>query len=181
MHVRGVQAPGDWSHKVQQSDDPSHGNLDQASDDRLHFPVSTRKSRVTEQEASFSEDYYRVRQREQHASSSSGRNESHNPNVQGSADRLQSKTCENVANLLSTGVKLVPNLVTRVEENLKKTFGKPNFTNFPVNTATWFFRARLHVGIIPSEQIHRNLHQRLSELFLLEYAGHTEHLDWKYS
>ena len=33
---------------------------------------------------------------------------------------------------------------------------------------------RLHVGIIPIEQIR----QRLSEPLLLEHTGHTEHADW---
>ena len=43
------------------------------------------------------------------------------------------------------------------------------------------FRTRLHVGIVSNAQISRNLHQRLSDLFLLVYAGHTEHPDWQYS
>ena len=43
-----------------------------------------------------------------------------------------------------------------------------------------YFRTRLHVGITPNEQISRDLHHRLSELCLLECAGHAELLlDWK--
>ena len=38
------------------------------------------------------------------------------------------------------------------------------------------FRTGLHVGIIQNAHIIRYLHQRLSELFLLDYAGHNEHL-----
>ena len=34
-----------------------------------------------------------------------------------------------------------------------------------------YFRTRTHVGIIPDEQTSRDLHQRLSEPFLLEHAG----------
>ena len=64
--------------------------------------------------------------KEQEASSSSGRNEAKHPKAQALGDRLQSqmKGLEDVINLLSTGVKLIPNLVTRVEENLKNAFGK---------------------------------------------------------
>ena len=66
------------------------------------------------------------------ASSSSGRNESQNPNDQASGDRLQSKLKEDedVINLLTTGVKLIPNLVTKGEENFKKTFGTKKFDKF---------------------------------------------------
>ena len=39
-------------------------------------------------------------------------------------------------------VDLIPNLVTRVEENLKKTNRKVKLTIFPVNTATWCIFAR---------------------------------------
>ena len=39
----------------------------------------------------------------------------------------------------------------------------------------------MHVGIIPNEQVRRDLHQRLAERSLLKYAGHTEHPDWKSS
>ena len=43
-----------------------------------------------------------------------------------------------VINLLSVGVKLIPNLVTRVEEHLMETSGKLDWTN----TATWCIFAR---------------------------------------
>ena len=86
------------------------------------------------------------------------------------------KEGEDVTNLVSTGVKLIPNSVTRVEENLKKTFGKRICQIFSRHCNLVNFRTRLHVGIVPTEQISRDLHQRLSDLFLLEYAGPTEHI-----
>ena len=57
-------------------------------------------------------------------------------------DRLQSKDDDDMTNLLSPGVKLLPNLVTRIGENFKQTFGNLNLTIFPVNTATWCIFAR---------------------------------------
>ena len=82
---------------------------------------------------------------------------------------------------MSTGVELIPNLVTRVEENLKNTLGNSYFSILPTqNCNVVYCRTRLHVGIIPNEQIGRDLQQRLSELFLLQHVGHTEHLDWTY-
>ena len=50
---------------------------------------------------------------------------------------MQSKEDDDMTNLLSPGVKLVSNLVTRIEQDLKKTFGKLILTCSPVNTATW--------------------------------------------
>ena len=47
------------------------------------------------------------------------------------------KEDDDMMNLLSPRVKLIPNLVTRVEEDLKKTLGDQDLTNFPLNTATW--------------------------------------------
>ena len=35
----------------------------------------------------------------------------------------------------------------------------------------------MHVGIIPTAQISRDLHHRFWQLFAIEYAGHTEHRD----
>ena len=102
---------------------------------------------------------------QQNASSSSGRNESHNPKAQAPGDRLQSrmKEAEDVINLLSTGVNLIPN-VTRVEANLEKTIGKFDLTNFPCQHCNAVCcRPRLVVGTIPNEHISRDLHQRLSE------------------
>ena len=70
--------------------------------------------------------------------------------------------------MLSPGVKLIPNLVTRIEELV--------FEKCPSQHCNVMcFRMWLRVGIIPNEQISRDLHQR----FLLENAGHTEHSDWK--
>ena len=145
----------------------------QASGDRLRFPVSTGNSLVTEPEESALEDSSSMPERKQHASSS-GRNESHNPNLQASGGRLQSKEDDDMT---SPGAKLLPNLVARIQENHTNTFGKLDVDKFPSQHCTIvYFRTRLHVGIIPKEQISRDMHQRLSELFLLKYAGRTEHL-----
>ena len=43
-----------------------------------------------------------------------------------------------------------------------------------------YFRTGLNVGIISNEQISRYSHHKLSELILLELAGHTEPSDWQY-
>ena len=217
LHFRGVGSPRDLPHKVPQSDDPSQENPCQASDDRLHIPSFATNVRVTEEEASDVEGCCWMPKREQHNSSSSRRNESHNPNVQASGeqlqscwmpkreqhnsssyrwneshnpkvqasgDRLESKKKDDMTNMLSPGVKLfLPNLATRVEENLKNTFWKIEFDKFPGqhHCNMVFFRTRLHVGIIPNDQIRRYLHQGLSALFLVEYAGHTEPPDWQHS
>ena len=45
-----------------------------------------------------------------------------------------------------------------------------------------YFRTRLHVDITPNEQISRDLHQRLPELFFFKYySGFSEHPDWQSS
>ena len=68
----------------------------------------------------------REREREQSGSPSSGRNEFQNLSAQASGDRFQSllKGYEDVTNMLSTGVKLLPNLVTRgaIQKSLVCTF-----------------------------------------------------------
>ena len=66
---------------------------------------------------------------------------------QASGNRFQSlpKEDEDVKNLLSPVVKHIPNLVTRIEENLKKHFGNFGLTNFLVNTATWCIFARDYI------------------------------------
>ena len=66
---------------------------------------------------------------QQNASSSSGRNEPQNPNAQASGDRLQSilKEDQDVMNLLPLGVKLLPTLVAKVEENLTKALRTVRF------------------------------------------------------
>ena len=54
--------------------------------------------------------------------------------------------------LLCLGVKLIPNLVARIEEHLKETFGELHLTNFQVNTATCCTFARdCTVGIAHSQ------------------------------
>ena len=139
--VNPSHASGGRLHAVQQSAEPSQENRGQASGDRVHFPGFNRNSRVTEPEASHLEDYLGCK-KEQNASSSSVRNESQNPNVLASRDQLQSKEDDVMTNMLSPGVKFLPH----------------------------FFRTGLPMGI-PNEQISRHLHQRLSELFLLDHAG----------
>ena len=56
---------------------------------------------------------------QQNASPSSGRNDSHDPNAQASGDRLHSEEYENVKHMTSTGVKLMLDLVTRIEETTR--------------------------------------------------------------
>ena len=74
--------------------------------------------------------------KQQHASSSFVRNEFHNPNAQASGDPLLSKEDDDMTILLFPGVKLIPNVVMRIEVNYRTTFGNLNLTNFPVNSAT---------------------------------------------
>ena len=73
-----------------------------------------------------------------------------------------------MTNMVSPGVKRIPIMVTRVA-NLNKAFRQ--------HCNVVFFRTSLHVCINPNWQISRDVHQMLSELFLPEYAGHTEHPD----
>ena len=98
LHFPGVQAPGDWSRKVQQSDDPSQDYPGQVSNYRLHFPQTQKRH--------FLHGYYWMHSR--NASSSSGRNESHNPKVQASGDCSQKKIRHD--SLLFLGANLVPNM-----------------------------------------------------------------------
>ena len=116
--------------------------MSRASGDRLHFPSchqefsshGTRSVRVGRL-------FLLEARREQYASSSSGRNESHDPNVRASGDRLQSED-DDTTKLLPPGIKLLSSLVRRIEENLKNNFGNLNLTNFPVNTSVWCIFAR---------------------------------------
>ena len=95
---------------------------------------------------------------------------------------MQSKEDDDMTSPLSPGVKFLINLVMRIEENLKKTSGNFEFDKFPCQHCNLvYFRSGLHVGIIPHQQISRDLHQKLSELFLLEHAAHSEHPFWKSS
>ena len=101
-----------------------------ASGDRLNFPGDTGQPEVTEAEAWKWNDNHWM-SREQSASSLAGRNESQNLSARASGNLLQSplKEDDDMMNLF----KLIPNLVTRVEENLKKTCGQLVLTNFPIN------------------------------------------------
>ena len=69
--------------------------------------------------------------RKQNASSSSGRNEFHNPNSRASGDKLQSKMKEDedLTNMLSTGVKTYSELGDDGAKNIKETFGTPDLTS----------------------------------------------------
>ena len=111
---------------------------------------------------------------QQSALLSSGPNDTQQPIAQALGHPLQSmaKGHVDMINLLSPSVKLIPNMVTNLRENVRETFGKCNAV---------YLRTRLHVGIIPDKQIRRDWHQRLPELFLFRYAGHTEHPKWKSS
>ena len=90
LHIPGVEASGDRSHKVAQLDDPRQEKPGKALGDRLHFLGFTRNS------------------------SPSVRNEFHNPSVQASAskDRLRSKEDDGMTNMLFRRVKLLQKLVT---------------------------------------------------------------------
>ena len=109
-----------------QSDIQGQENPCQALRDRLHFPGPTRNPEVTEPGASDSEDCMIGSQNE------NSRMQRHldatSPIIpmQASGGGLHSfkKEDEKVINLLSPGVKLISNLVTRVEDNLRKTFVK---------------------------------------------------------
>ena len=95
---------------------------------------------------------------------------------------MQSKEDDEMTNLFSPEVKLIPNLVTRIEESLENAFGKLNFDKISDSTLQRGVLSQVAAcGHLPREQISRGLHQRLSELFLLEFAGYTEHSDWKSS
>ena len=95
---------------------------------------------------------------QQNASPSPGRNESHNSNDQSTLKD------EDVTNMLSPGVELIANLVTRVEENLKRNIREVRIHKFlSQHCNVVYFRTPVHVGITPNEQISRDLHQRLSE------------------
>ena len=76
-------------------------NQNQASGNRLHVPGFTRNPEVTEPEASDLEGFYWMPRRGwRNASSSSGRNESHNPNAQALGDGLQSKEDDGMTTML---------------------------------------------------------------------------------
>ena len=49
---------------------------------------------------------------------------------------------DEIKNMLSPGLKLSPNLVTRVEQNIKRKFGKLDLKDFPIKIATWCSFAR---------------------------------------
>ena len=99
LNFSGVQAPGDQSRMVQQSDV-------RGTDDQLRFPGSTGNPEVTEPGALDWKVYHWMSKREQQsASSSAGRDESQHPSAQASGDRLQSTLEEDTGmkNMLSPG------------------------------------------------------------------------------
>ena len=79
LQTPSARSSGGGSYKVPQTDDIGEENPGQASGDRLHFPSSTWNSQVL----------LDASKEQQNASLSSGRNQSHNPNVQASGDWLQ--------------------------------------------------------------------------------------------
>ena len=82
------------------------------------------------------------------------------------------KEDDDMINLLPPGVKLIPNLVTRAEENPQENHREIGFDKvFRQHCNVVYLRTRLHAGIIPNEQIRQDLHPRLLELFLLKHAG----------
>ena len=78
------------------------------------------------------------------------------------------KEDDDMTSLLSLGVKLVPLLLTRVEESLKKTIGKLDLTKFLLNTATLCIFVRDCMWASPNAQIRRDVHQRFAEQLLLK-------------
>ena len=91
---------------------------------------------------------------QQSASYSARRDESQTPSVHTSRDRWQSTLKEDtdIMHLLSLGVKISPNLATRVAENLKENLRRVRFEELPDQHCNEvYLRARLHVGITADE------------------------------
>ena len=141
----------------------SSKNPSKASGDRLHLPGSRKNSSVTEPETSYLEGYYWMPKREQqHASSSSGRNESHNPNVQASGDWLQSNEHDDTTNIVSRS-QVSSKFGDVGGRKPQENFRKIEFDEFPSQHCNVvYLRTGLHVGISPHEQISRDLHQNYS-------------------
>ena len=128
--------------------------------------------------STWNEDFWIPNREQQRASSSSRRNESQNPRAQASGDRLQStlKDDGDMRNLLSPGVELIPNMLTKVNGNYLKTFGNFDFTNFPIMTQ--------HHGV-SSHVISCGHHSKragslrdtpdVARNFLHKHAGYHEH------
>ena len=65
------------------------------------------------------------------------------------------------------------------ERKSQKHFREIRFNEFSDKRSNvLYFRMLLHVGIIPNERDRSDLHQALSEQFLVEHKGHPEHLCW---
>ena len=81
--------------------------------------------------------------------------------AQESGDRLQSELKEDdgTRHLLSPNVELDSNLLTRVKEHHKRTFGKCNLPKFPIKTATWCIFAR-HCMWVTFKHEPRDVHKR---------------------
>ena len=97
-------------------------------------------------------------------------------------DGLPLKEDDDMTNLLSPGVKFLPNLVTRIDQNLQKTvLGQLSLSTLQVDTA-WctFARGCMWASFQMSRSV-ETLHQRLSEYSFSNMCGHTEHPDWQYS
>ena len=121
-----------------QSDVNGQENPSFASGDRLHFPGSTRNPEVTRTK--------KVRLRRLFLDAQKNMRihrllrDATSPIIPLPRHRETScsqKKIDDMTNLLSRGVKLIPNVVTTVEENFKKTFGTLNLINFPANHAPW--------------------------------------------
>ena len=75
-------------------------NPGQASGDRLHFPGPPGIQKSQSQKLQIRKVTVGCKKNQDNASSSSGRNESQNPNAQASGDRLQSTEDDDMTNLL---------------------------------------------------------------------------------
>ena len=114
LHVLGFTVRGDGSHKVQQSGDRSQENPGQGN-----HKSQNQKLQIWKVTIGCHEENCIMHRRHLNATSLIITMR------EASQDRLQSilPQDEDVFNMLSPGVKHIPNVVTIVEENLKKTFG----------------------------------------------------------
>ena len=94
-----------------------------------------------------------------------------NPNVQASGDPLQSKEDDDKTNMLSLGVKLLPKLVTTIEEHFKKTTRKIESDKFrSQHCSIVYSRTGLHVE---NEQISGHWHPSVVVRIIPSRIGRT--------
>ena len=125
---------------------------------------------VTELEASDSGGYHWApKKNRRNASSQSGRNEFHNPNATAICiERISGREKSAVSARQACDVG-------------GRTPSKNRFLQFTQSTLQRgvFFAGDCTWASLQMSRIDRDVHQRLSELFFLKHAGHSEHADWK--